>query len=377
MGGQTGDTGTLNAKGILFQVSNTESPYKGIIVHVGKLIEGELKINDEISASIDSSRRQKIANNHTATHLLHWALLEVLGEHVKQGGSVVEPERLRFDFNHHKALSPDEIRKIEDLVNHKIRENEPVETYELSYDEAQKRPDIKQFFGEKYGSKVRVVDIAYSKELCGGTHTKAVGTIGLFRIAKEGSISAGTRRIEAVTGEEAELLMRESEDLLHSLAASVKTQPHLLMERIAKLVEENANLTKELQDAKKGQMADRIKELLNRVETVSDIPLLIAELPVNAAELKVCADEAILKLHSGVVVFAARETDKCHVLVRVSEDLVGKGVKAGEIVQAISPIIDGKGGGKANAAQAGGKAPERIGEALDKVREFLAMTLKK
>ena len=224
-GGQVGDIGTLAGKNALFTVTNCQSPYPGVTAHMGTATKGPIRMGEKLLAKVDAPRRQKIANNHTATHLLHWALYQVLGEHIKQAGSVVDPNRFRFDFSHHKALTEDEIRKIEDLVNHRIRENLPVKAYELTYEEVMKKEEVKQFFGEKYDSIVRVIDIDYSKELCGGTHTSATGNIGLFRIAKEGSIAAGIRRIEGATGEDAEALAREDENLLNHLAAVLKTHP--------------------------------------------------------------------------------------------------------------------------------------------------------
>ncbi len=220
-GGQVGDTGTIVHDASHFVVADCHAPYPGVIAHIGKLAKGELKVGLTVNAEIDSVRRQSIANNHTATHLLHWALQQVLGTHIQQAGSVVDASRLRFDFNHHKALSKEELRHVERLVNEKVRENKSVKVYELSYEEAQKHKEIKQFFGEKYGAKVRVIDIDYSKELCGGTHTANVGTIGFFRITKEGSISAGVRRIEAMTGAMAETFVYETEDLVEHTAAEL------------------------------------------------------------------------------------------------------------------------------------------------------------
>lgn len=371
MGGQVGDTGELSNRQAVFSVSECQAPYKGIIAHIGKLESGMLKVGDSIHASIHDERRQKIANNHTATHLLHWALHQVLGEHIKQAGSVVDPLRLRFDFSHHKALSQDEIYQIEDLVNKKIRENKPVQGYELSYDQAQQRKDIKQFFGEKYGSVVRVIDIDYSKELCGGTHTSAVGNIGLFRIAKESSIAAGVRRIEALTGEEAELFARQSELQLKALAASLKAQPNKLMEKIEKLIEENKELSNQLKSAKKGKLADLAASLVRKAEIVNQVPLIAVEPDISAEEIRPLADEIMGQLSSGVLILAAKAADdKCQILVRVSDDLVTKGTKAIEIIKVLAPIVEGSGGGKANSAQAGGNAPHKISAALVKAREL-------
>lgn len=370
-GGQIGDTGTLQAQGVLFEVNDCQSPYKGIIAHIGKMVQGTLRVGNSVTATIDKERRQKIANNHTATHLLHWALCQVLGDHVKQGGSVVEPSRLRFDFSHHKALTIEEIRQIEDLVNEKIRGNLSVTAYELPYEEAQHRHDIKQFFGEKYGIRVRVIDIDYSKELCGGTHTSALGNIGLFRILKEGSIAAGIRRIEAVTGKEAELLSRENENLLKNLAEHLKTQPSKLTLRIEKLLEENKVLTQEIKSAKHSQMKGTLEALLSKSEKIQGIPTLIAHLPLPVEEIRSFADEAMNSLGSGVLILGAGERDKCLVIARVSDDMIAKGIKADEIIKAIAPIIEGGGGGKANNAQAGGKAVNKIDEALAAAKQLI------
>lgn len=371
MGGQVGDTGYVKNKETELYVSDTKAPYKGLTAHIGKLTRGVLSLGDTVTAEIQKERRQKIANNHTATHLLHWALHKVLGTHIKQAGSVVESSRLRFDFSHHKGLTGEEIQKIEDLVNAKIRENPAVHSYELAYEEAQKRQDIIQFFGEKYGSTVRVIDIDYSKELCGGTHTHALGSIGYFRIAKESSIAAGVRRIEAVTGSEAEALARESDALIEILATQLKTQPNKLQERIEKLLEENKQLSLEVKTARKAQLENIVGSLLTKIEKVGQTNLIAASLAVGTDDLRVLAEEVITKLKSGVVVLIAVLEDKCHALIRISDDLVASGKNANEMVKAIAPLIEGSGGGKPNSAQAGGKAPKKAGEALNVIRELL------
>lgn len=371
MGGQIGDIGTIAGDHKLFQVADCKAPYKGIIAHTGKLEKGMLKTGDIVTAAIDSERRQRIANNHTATHLLHWALQKVLGEHIKQAGSVVEPNRLRFDFSHHKALTTEEIHRIEDLVNAKIRTNQTVTWYEIPYEEAQKREDIKQFFGEKYSTVVRVIDIDYSKELCGGTHTSALGNIGYFRIAKESSIAAGVRRIEAVTGAEAEALNRESEKSLTDLAGALKTQPAKIGERIDKLLEENKQLQQQLKNFQKGHLEKLVNSLLEKIEQHPKGPLIAAKVMLSQEELRLCADDLMDRLKSGILVLGAPFEDRCQFIIRVSDDLVGQGIKAPDIVKAIAPIIEGSGGGKPNSAQAGGKAPQKIDEALAHVREML------
>ncbi len=380
MGGQVGDRGyikgyitsDLDEEEPLFDVTETVAPCKGLIAHQGILKAGKLKVGDSIVAVVDQARRQKIANNHTATHLLHWALHHVLGAQVKQAGSVLDDQRLRFDFNHHKALTHQEIQQLEDLVNAKIRANQAVKTYELSFEEAQKQPDVKQFFGEKYGSTVRVVDIDYSKELCGGTHTAFTGNIGLFRIIKESSIAAGVRRLEAVTGQEAELTGRKTEELLNQTAMLLKTAPLKVTERLEKFLEENRVLLSELKQLKKQQLATLVTSLLNQIVLINQFPLLVVQLSFSLEELRLCAEE----LHSQhphlvAVLMTSLDPKKCHILVRVGESLVNQGLKAQEIIKPLLPLIAGSGGGKAQSAQASGPQSANLAEILETVKLFL------
>lgn len=372
MGGQVGDTGELQGEHSRFQVTDAQSPYKGVIAHLGKALKGNMKVGDFVFAKVDVARRQIIANNHTATHLLHWSLCRVLGEHVKQAGSVVDEHRLRFDFTHHKALTKEEIRRIEDQVNEKIRENTHVSWYELPYEEVTLRDDIKQFFGEKYDKVVRVLDIDYSKELCGGTHTAQTGNIGLFRIAKEGSIAAGVRRIEAVTGPAAEVIQREEEDFILKLADKLKVQPQALMSRLEKLIEENKTLNDSLKELKGLQISTIVGDLFRTMEVVNGIPLLSASFDLSPEDLKTLGDETMKKLNSGVLIIGSAKENVCQLIVRVTDDLVKQGINAKEIIAKLAPVIQGGGGGKANSAQAGGKAPEKLGDAIIKAKELLS-----
>jgi alanyl-tRNA synthetase len=371
MGGQVGDRGQLEGDQCHFIVQDCFVPYKGLIAHKGKLQKGQLQVNDSIQAVIDRNRRQKIANNHTATHLLHWALHKVLGEHIKQAGSVVDPERLRFDFSHHKSLSIHEIRQIEDLINTKIREDLPVKAYEIPYEEAQKREDIKQFFGEKYGNQVRVIDIEYSKELCGGTHTDRVGKIGFFRIIKESSIAAGIRRIEAVTGEEAEEFIRQQEDQLLRTAAALKVQPTQVLERIEKVLEENKQLLQKIKQIKQEQLQQFIDHLFAHREQIGQVFLLMGELPITAEELRLGVDQALNQLGSGLVALATVLPDKCQLMIKISDDWVKKGFSAQELIKQVAPILEGSGGGKAQSAQAGGKDPQKLPEVFHSIRQYV------
>jgi alanyl-tRNA synthetase len=324
-----------------------------------------------VEASIDAKRRKLIERNHTATHLLHWALQKILGEHVKQAGSIVAPDRLRFDFSHHKGVTKDELRWIEDLVNEQVAQNTPVETYELSYAEAQKRSDIKQFFGEKYGERVRVVDVDVSKELCGGCHVNATGDVGTFRIASESSIAAGVRRIVAVTGQEALQISRRQEDMLEELAALLKTQPAKLLERASHLQEENTHYAKEMAEARKGQLKALAAELVDEVEELQGLPYIGKAVDVEVGQLRDLADLVMEQLKTGVIALGAVGEGNCAIAARVSDDLVKQGVAAGALVKLSAPLMGGGGGGKPAAAQAGGKQPEKLGEALQAVRQAL------
>lgn len=372
MGGQIGDTGYLKSPHQYFMIEDCITPYKGLIAHKGVLQRGTLQIGESVTAVIDHARRQKIANNHTATHLLHWALHVVLGEHVKQAGSVVDASRLRFDFSHHKALSLEEIRQIEDLVNAKIRENLPVKWYEMKFDEVQKRGDIKQFFGEKYGSIVRVVDMDYSKELCGGTHTSAVGNIGFFRIAKEGSIAAGIRRIEAVTGIEAEELSRHGDDTLLNISQLLKIPVHQVQERLEKLLEENRQSMQELKNLKRNQLNVFLENLLSQTDQIGKLRCIIAETSLSMEDLRTCVDLALQRLGTGIILLGTALPDKCQLMAKVSDDYIKLGFSAHELIKLAMPIVEGSGGGKPQFAQGAGKSPQKMLDALEKIKEFLS-----
>jgi alanyl-tRNA synthetase len=371
MGGQVGDSGDIKKGSHTFTVDDTTSPFPGVIAHLGIMKSGSLKLGDTVHACVNKQRRQEIENNHTATHLLHLALQEELGGHIKQAGSLVENDRLRFDFSHHKALTTKEIRAIEERVNDRIRSCQKVNTYELSYDEAQKRSDIKQFFGEKYGSKVRVVDIEFSKELCGGTHTSEVGKIGLFKITKESSIAAGIRRIEAVTGKCAETFVQAEEDQLLQIATQLKTTISSLPEKIVQILEENKTLTQEIKQLRKGQMKILLEECLTRKESMGNSFFIAQEIALQTDEMTPFAEELLGRLKSGVIVLGANQGEKCQLVVAVSPDLIQKNIHAQNLIKEIAPLIQGGGGGRQNLAQAGGKDPKGLPKALEKIREIL------
>ena len=331
-----------------------------------------MKKGDSIQADIDAKRRQLIANNHTATHLLHFALQQVLGAHIRQAGSLVDANKLRFDFNHHKAVTHEELRQIEALVNEKIRENRPVAAYEVSYEEAQKKPEIKQFFGDKYGKNVRVIDIEFSKELCGGTHTKQTGDIGIFRITKESSIAAGVRRIEGVTGKAAEDFAHSLEDLGNQTASLLKTTLPQLPERATSLLEENKRLLQELKTFRRSSLKQMAIELEAKAIPLGHSHFLAASVELEGDEVGYLSDHLMQRFPSLVLILATKSGDKCQLFVKVTPDLVQKGLQAVQLIKEIAPLVGGSGGGRADSAQAGGKLPDGIGAAFEKAKQIVA-----
>lgn len=363
MGGQVGDKGVISKRNYTFEVQDCSSPYLGVIAHIGVMKSGKLNKGDKVKASIDTKLRRATESNHTATHLLGYALYEVLKTPIKQAGSLVEADRFRFDFNYHKSLTSAELRHIEEVVNEKVREDSSVKDYELPYSEVQNRSDIKQFFGEKYGEKVRVIDIGYSKELCGGTHTSRTGTIGLFKIIKESSISAGTRRIEAVTGRAAERLFQQKEDLINDIASLVKANEQTLAIKIQHLIQTNKELEATIKDLKFKESASLAKSLSTLAKEKGGVKYLVKEVQSDSAAS--LADN-IAELNGGVVALGVKGKDKCQVVLRAGVAAIKKGIFADELIKLILPIIDGSGGGKKEGAQAGGKV-QSLNAALDAI----------
>ncbi len=370
-GGQVGDIGQLSDEHLLFKVNSCSMPFPGVIAHIGTMEKGDLTISQTVHIEVDHVRREKIMAHHTATHLLHWALQEVLGGHIRQAGSLVEPERLRFDFHHHKSMTHEELRKVEELVNAKVRSNQAVSAYEVPYEEVQKQGEIKQFFGDKYGAVVRVIDIDFSKELCGGTHVHHLGTIGLFRILKEGSISAGVRRIEAVAGKPAEEFMYEQENLLDRCAALLKTAPSKVIEAASHLLDENKRLILEIKTYRRNAIKQTAEELLGQIETIQGLSFLASEVSFSGEELNLLAEELLQKRSQLVLLLGTNHDGRVQLLVRVSPELTKKGISAVQIIKEIAPSIGGSGGGKAESAQAGGKDPAGMSKAFLKAKETL------
>jgi alanyl-tRNA synthetase len=366
MGGEVGDKGVIRCGNAEFVVTDTQSPFPGIIAHIGTLKSGTLRINDSVTAAIDRTRREKIESNHTATHLLHLALHEVLGPHAHQRGSLVDEERLRFDFVHHKALTNDEINAIESRVNELIRQNHAVVDYEIPLEEAQKCTDIKQFFGEKYGNVVRVLQTGPSKELCGGCHVLQTGRIGYFRIVKELSIAAGVRRIEAVSGQCAVVEARRADGLLEEIATLVKVPTTKLLERITTILAEKKAIEIDLQQCKKEKIASFVAAL-SMTDRTPNRKIIHGVLSVPIDELKIAAEESMKKHSQAVLVIGCIDEGKAHLLIRVPSQEIERGTHAGELLKKGLSLVEGNGGGRAESAQGAGKRIDKLDEAIEHI----------
>ncbi|MFH7321393.1 alanine--tRNA ligase [Desulfurivibrio sp. D14AmB] len=370
-GGQSGDQGEIAGAQGKARVENTIKLGEQLVLHQAQVVEGRLAAGEEVALAVSEGRRSRIAANHTATHLLHAALRRVLGEHVKQAGSLVDPERLRFDFTHFSPLTPEEIHQVERLVNEEIRANTRLHVAQVKRDEAL-RSGAAALFGEKYGETVRVVTVGdFSKELCGGTHVGATGEIGLFRIASESGIAASTRRIEGLCGGAALLRCQEVEDGLAQLAARLKTSPAELPSRIDKLLARQKELERKLAQLATQSAAFDLNSLLKRAVEVAGVPVLACRVPADSAKtLREIGDQLRDKMGSGIAVLAAEVDGKAALLAMVGKELTGR-FKAGEIVKAVAVLVEGSGGGRPDMAQAGGSRPEKIDEALAAVPKII------
>lgn len=366
-GGQIGDQGIIESDHVHAEVVDTVSPVSGLWVHHVRVRKGELKVGDSVVASVDLSRRLATMSNHTATHLLHAALREVLGEHVKQAGSLVAPDRLRFDFTHFRALTPQEIRRIEELVNQKIRENLNVAVEIKDLDEAVAEGAM-ALFGEKYSQKVRVVSVpGFSRELCGGTHVRRTGDISLFKIVSEGSVASGVRRIEAVTGEAALRRFLEDEDTLQAVAAQLKVRREQLVDAVERLVAEVRQAEKEVERLKRQLAQQDSKSVLDEARTVEGVKVVTRRLDgIDRNTLRQIAAEMLQKLRSGVVVLGTTDNGKANLVAMVSKDLTER-LRADELIRTVAGIIGGGGGGKPELAEAGGRLPDQLDSALHEV----------
>jgi alanyl-tRNA synthetase len=373
-GGQIGDTGVLVAKSARFTVRDTQKIGTSFS-HVGVLESGELRVGDTVAAQVDKERRKDIALNHSATHLLHAALRKILGKHVEQKGSLVAADRLRFDFSHTQALSPDELRQVEELVNSEIRENAPVETRIMALDEA-KAAGAMSLFGEKYDSDVRVLTIGdFSMELCGGTHVERAGDIGLFKITGESGVAAGVRRLEALTGRGAYGWVVHTDQVLRDIAAMLRGSREDVDEKVHELVERSRRLEKEVQQLKSKLASGHGGDLSAGAKDVGGIKVLAAQIDgADVRSLRDAMDQLKSKLGSSVIVLASVQDGKVVLVAGVSDDLIAR-MKAGEIAGFVAAKVGGRGGGRADFAQAGGTQPENLGAALAGVESLVRSRL--
>ena len=375
-GGQVGDKGALEAEGLTARVVGTKEPVSGLTVHNIHLEEGELRVGQEVTARVSESLRRDTAAHHSATHLLQGALKEVLGEHVYQAGSLVGPERFRFDYPHYAAPDKRQLRRIEALVNQRIRENIPVEADVVPFEEAKRRGAI-ALFGEKYGDEVRMVKMGdVSLELCGGTHVRSTGDIGLCIISSESSVAAGVRRIEAICGSAAYERMRNDEDIIEEAASALNAAPEDVPARIRQLFEERKRLEKELTRLKSAQTATKADDMLSGTVEVDGVKVLAVRLDDHdAGHLRSTADTLKAKLKSGVVVIGGVTNGKVLLIASVTKDLTGK-MHAGKLVKNVAKVVGGGGGGRPDMAQAGGKDASKLSEALDGVPGIVKRMIK-
>jgi len=370
-GGQVGDTGRITAPDLEVAVIDTVKDPTGLVIHKGSVLTGTLRQSQAVTLSVDAEKRAATALNHTATHILHRVLRQVLGDHVKQAGSLVAPDRFRFDFTHFSQVSREHIETIERRVNRQIRKNMAVETEEMDAESAF-ASGATALFEEKYGDRVRVVSLAdFSKELCGGTHTGRTGNIGLLKIVSEQSVASGVRRIEAVTGEAAVERVQQEARLLHEAAGRFKDRPEALPEKIEAMLSEHRALEKQIEKLKIQVVQVQAEEASSEIETVNGIALMIRKVSVDSpAALRDLADRYRDRLGSGVVVLGSAADGKVLLIAVVSKDLTGR-VHAGNLVKAAAAEVGGGGGGRPDMAQAGGSQPENLDRALAKVREMI------
>ncbi|MDZ8118106.1 alanine--tRNA ligase [Pontiella agarivorans] len=368
-GGQQGDHGEIKGNGFGFKVTDTQKTPEGIIVHKGELVYGAPMKGVPVIAAVDRFRRGQMRRNHTATHLLNAALRQIVDPNIKQAGSLVANTYLRFDFNHFEALNSQQIRQIEQMVNHEIMKNTELQTAEMELADVQNSTDIQAVFDDKYGDVVRVVSIGEtSKELCGGTHVQMTGDIGQFRIVSESSVASGIRRIEAVTGLDALNWAAEEHALLSGLSQSLSVKPQELPERIKSMADQIKAAEKQLKELQTKAAVANVDGLVDKVQESSGVKILAAELgemPMDA--LRQVLDGLRQKIESAVIVIGSSNEGKACLAASVSEDLVAKGIHAGKLIGQIAKICGGGGGGKPDKAQAGGKDASKIGEAIQAV----------
>ena len=377
MGGQVADHGTITAEGMTYNVTDVQKNKGGKFMHYGKLTQGSLKVGDTVTATIDVDRRKAIMRAHTATHLLDKVLRTVLGDHVHQAGSLVEPDRLRFDFTHFSALTAEELAKVSALVNEAVLEGYDVVTEELPIEEAKKKGAI-ALFGEKYGEVVRVVDMGegYSVEFCGGTHLSNTAKVGVFHISNEFSVASGVRRIEATTGKLSLDVMNQNQKMLFEAAAVLKAKPGELREKAKAMMAEAKKLHQEIEKFKAEASVGEARQFLMSAKTVGELKVLTASREnVDAATLRQMGDFLKDKEPNVVAVLASTSGEKISFLAVCGKNAIAKGIKAGDLVKNVCTICGGKGGGKPDSAMGGGKDKLKIDDALASVDDYVAVKL--
>ncbi|HQY30691.1 MAG TPA: alanine--tRNA ligase, partial [Thermomicrobiales bacterium] len=375
-GGQVGDTGFMRTDTGRIDIDDTVKPVADLFVHRGVVAEGFVRVGESVIATVDGARRRAIQRNHTATHLLHKALRTVLGTETHQAGSLVAPDRLRFDFTSLDAMTAAQVERVAEIVNAEILENHPVSWTQKPMKEAV-ADGAMALFGEKYGDVVRVVDIdGYSKELCGGTHVTNTGQIGPFVIVAEGSVAAGTRRIEALTGDAATERMLVQQRLLDKVAKDLRTTWQELPGSVAALQERIRMADREIADLRSNLAGGTVDQLIAAAVSTNGVPVVVAQVAVgNREDLRTLSDQARDRLPSGVVVLGAVIDEAPALLVMATRDLVAKGVHAGTIIREIAPLVDGRGGGRPDLAEAGGKNAAGLEAALESARTLIATAL--
>lgn len=371
-GGQTGDRGQLNGTSTLFDVEDTKKGFNGIHLHKGKLVTGNLSVGSELIAQVNSGLRRDVAKNHTTTHILHRALKNILGDHVEQAGSLVDAQKLRFDFTHYQGLSQEEIQAVEEQVNEVILSGFNVVTSEQSIDDA-KAMGATALFGEKYGDTVRVVQIeGYSMELCGGTHLTNSLEAGLFKIVSEGGVAAGVRRIEAITGREVYKHMTDQNALIEHISGIMKAPKADLETKAQQLVDDQKILSKEIESFKAKEAGKLSENILETAEEINGFDLVVAQVAgLDMDAIRMLGDKVVGNFDKGIAVFAAPTEDAVTFLVMASKGAIDAGAHAGNIIKEVAKVAKGGGGGRPNMAQAGGKDPSQTEAALAKAKEII------
>ena len=369
-GGQVGDVGVITLGDSVFEVKETIPVAGSKIAHIGKVVKGMFKVGDKVVLKVDGENRMSTCRNHSATHLLQKALREVLGTHVEQSGSYQDAGRTRFDFSHFKAMTPEEIKAVERLVNDKIAESLPVDTKVMSVEDA-KKSGAMALFGEKYGDEVRVVGMGeFSKEFCGGTHVKNTGMIGQFKIISESGVAAGIRRIEAITGHNVIKYYENLENSIAEAAKIIKASPDKLVEKAKHLMEEMKALQSENESLKNKAAKEALGDVMDKVVEIGGVKVLSVEIPeTDGNELRTLGDELKNKLGEGLIFLASAKDGKVNLVAMATDGAVKAGVHAGNLIKTVAPIVGGGGGGRPNMAQAGGKLPDKIGQAVETVKD--------